>query len=41
MPWPPTAASNQLGKVIHGELRLLRGLLRRDPVGNLEPRKGC
>jgi hypothetical protein len=31
---------NQLGKVIGGELRLLCGFLRRDPVGNLEPRKG-
>ena len=30
----------QLGKVIRGELRLLCGFLRRDPVGNLEPRNG-
>ncbi len=30
----------ELGKVIGGELRLPCGFLRRDPVGNLEPRKG-
>lgn len=31
---------NQLGKVIRGELRLPCGFLRRDPVGDLKPRKG-